>query len=96
MNNIYCTVSPKGENAEPYYLLPTNFKRGEDKYILGVKSNMVICIINTDNQILYDMPAPKELKIYAEKVKEFKSNPFYKAHMRRYFGKSTVASEEDI
>lgn len=95
--NIYCTVSVLGENHDPYYLLPTNFKRNEDDYVLGVKANMVIGIIDKNNHLIYDMPAPEELRVYADKVKEFKKDPFWKTKLRRYFGTQiTTGTEEDL
>ena len=92
-NNIYCTVW-KDSNCEPFRILPTNFERGKDDYILGVKANMVICIVNKDNHQIYDMPAPEELRVYANEVKEFMKTPFWKMKLRRYFDTPITFGED--
>ena len=96
MERIYCIVNSKGLNSEPFYLLNTNFENGEDKYVVGVKSNNVLCIVDDHNHLLYDLPAPKELEVYADKVKDFKRNPLWNQKLRRYFkGSSTQPTWTD-
>lgn len=86
-----------GEISKPFTVVSTNkgIIGGDDDYVIGIKSNMVLVIVDKDNELVWDGPAPKELRPIANQVKEFMKDPLYKTKSCLYFGEQEIYSDEE-